>query len=350
MISTTTSTMILRMILLVNESPSLGLLYQQALDENMQDVAIIHAQAHPLLSQLKQQCHRLHVQQHFKPDIHDLLRLGLESTTLQGQFEHILLYPSKDKVQSLGWMASAFTHLKDGGKLSIACANTHGAKSYESALKKLVSPVYASSKAKCRVFSARKNDTLDVELQQTWLQASLPKISENHGLWAQAGMFSWKKADMGSTLLLQHLPKTLVGKGMDLCCGYGLLSAAILSSKPKLKAFHLVEADAFALACAQRNTEHADVMTYHHVDANTASLPKHMDWVVCNPPFHRGHTRDVALGQNIVSRACGALKRGGELYLVANRQLAYEKILQTQLSVVETLAVGHGFKVIYGQR
>jgi len=340
----------------LNDSPALTLLYTSALAQNVSSVAVLNAQMHPLLLDLKAQVQDLRLVQHFKPESNALHDVATPSLSLKGEYPLILLLPSKDKQQSLAWMALAFAHLQQGGKLLMACENQYGAKSYASALKKLAGHANASSKAKCRIFSACKNDGLDAALQQTWIEASVARCVESHGLWSQAGLFSWKTADVGSKLLLEILPNTLAGLGMDLCCGYGLLAADILQKNHHIKLMHLVEADAFALACAQRNTQcktdSKEVLTmrYHHLDATTEGLPKKLDWVVCNPPFHRGQTRDVELGKSIVIRACHALKAGGELFLVANRQLPYEAILKDNLSSVAILISRDGFKVLHGKR
>ncbi len=335
------------------ESPALALLLKAAISTTPKRVAFINATAHPLLLKLSQQTDACVLSQTFKPYILELHALGLSVSDMQDQFDLVLLIPSKDKKQSLGWMAQAFEHLSEHGKLMVACENQYGAKSYESALKKLAGQVAASSKSKCRLFSAKETDSFNASLQQQWLDAAKPSIIESHGLWAQAGLFSWKTADIGSQLLLKHLP-VFQGKGMDLCCGYGLLATHVLKTSPSITNMHLVEADSLALDCAQKNV--AKVMTgdavinFHHLDAAQENLPKHLHFVVCNPPFHTGQSRDVELGQTIVNKACGALTHGGELYLVANRQLPYEHILKTHLREVECLAVGDGFKVIRGKK
>lgn len=335
------------------ESPALALLLKAAISAAPKRVAFINATAHPLLLELSQQVAECVLNQTFKPYILELNALGLSVPDIQGQFDLVLLIPSKDKKQSLGWMAQAFEHLSEHGKLMVACENQYGAKSYESALKKLVGQVAASSKSKCRLFSAKKIDSFNTSLQQQWLDEAKPSTIESHGLWAQAGLFSWKAADIGSQLLLKHLP-VFQGKGMDLCCGYGLLATHVLKTSPSITNMHLVEADSLALDCAQKNVAEvmADdaVVNFHHLDAANENLPKHLDFVVCNPPFHTGQSRDVELGQTIVNKACGALTHGGELYLVANRQLPYEHILKEYLREVECVAAGGGFKVLRGKK
>jgi 16S rRNA (guanine1207-N2)-methyltransferase len=281
------------------DSPAFNLLIEAAKQQHVQRMAVLNAQAHPWLSHFHQHS-ELSLYQSFKPLILDIQTMGLGVAPLQGEYDLILLVPAKDKIQSLGWMAQAFEHLTHGGKLMMACENQYGAKSYESALKKLAGHTACTSKSKCRLFSAKKTPSLNIELQQQWLENTKPSVIPSHGLWAQPGLFSWKKPDVGSQMLLNHLP-VLSGKVMDLCCGYGLLAAHCLKASPSITHLHLVEADSLALDCAKKNvaegiTGDTDISP-HHVDAAHESLPKHFNYVVCNPPFHTGQTRDVELGQ-----------------------------------------------------
>ena len=333
----------------MNDSPALPLLLQAALTSDYKRIGFINAFTHPLLQELKTKSDTLNLVQSFKPDGDDLKADGFQTDALVDDLECILLIPSKDKIQTLGWIAQAFKHLAEGGKLLVACENQYGAKSYESALKKIAGTSQSRSKSKCRFMSAKKSAALDTALQQAWLDEATPQRLDSHGLWAQAGLFSWKAADVGSSLLLKHLP-ALEGEGMDLCCGYGLLSAALLKKSPTIKQLHMVEAEALALACAKRNVAGFEHATFYHMDAAKEDLPKHLDWIVCNPPFHTGQIRDVELGKTIVTRACESLKYNGELYVVANRQLPYEKILKAQLREIEQIAVGDGFKVLRGKK
>jgi 16S rRNA (guanine1207-N2)-methyltransferase len=48
---------------------------------------------------------------------------------------------------------------------------------------------------------------------------------------SRPGVFGWDKADQGSQLLLQHIPRNLSGRGADFGCGYGFLSSAIMQQK-----------------------------------------------------------------------------------------------------------------------
>jgi len=330
------------------------LLYQAALDLLPTRVLIINAHAHALLATIREQADQLDIQQHLKPEYNALENSGFPVTaTLPDQsrlYDLILLQPAKNRQQTHAWMALAFNNLKEDSNIIVACANAHGAKSYESALKQLAGNIASRSKSKCRIFSARKTATFDAELAKQWIDAARPHRVDTHGLISRPGLFSWNRADTGSSLLLGQLP-ALSGDGMDLCCGYGLLARQILHSQTGVGQIHLLEADRLALDCAIENTQPwHDNIHPHWSDAASESLPDHLDWIVCNPPFHSGQTRDVELGQSIALRACASLKRGGILHLVANRKLPYERLLRSELRQCQTMIETDGFKVIKGIR
>ena len=175
------------------------------------------------------------------------------------------------------------------------------------------------------------------------IAAGAPRRLEALGLWSQPGIFSWDRLDPGSALLIENLP-ALAGRGADFGCGIGVLSHAALSS-PKVKAVTLIDLDRRAVEAAKRNVDDpratvlwADLRTGPQGLAN-------LDFVVMNPPFHQGGIEDQGLGQGFVATAAKALRRGGALWLTANRHLPYEAVLKPLFGRVEVRAEGRGFKV-----
>ena len=71
-----------------------------------------------------------------------------------------------------------------------------------------------------------------------------------------------------------------------------------------------------------------------------------LDFVVMNPPFHDGGAEDRSLGQLFVRRAAEALRKGGRLWLTANRHLPYEPVLKPLFKHVTPVAEADGYKVI----
>jgi 16S rRNA (guanine1207-N2)-methyltransferase len=160
--------------------------------------------------------------------------------------------------------------------------------------------------------------------------------------WTQPGVFSWDRLDPGSQLLLSVLPP-LKGRGADLGAGVGVLSRAILASSAVTR-LDLVEQDRRAVEAARRNVDDPRAHI-HWADARTAPALEGLDFVVTNPPFHDGGTEDRALGLAFLRRAYQVLRKGGVLWVVANRPLPYEATLAELFGRPTPKADRGGFKV-----
>ena len=71
-----------------------------------------------------------------------------------------------------------------------------------------------------------------------------------------------------------------------------------------------------------------------------------LDFVVMNPPFHDGGAEDRRLGQAFIRQAAAMLKKGGVLWLVANRHLPYEADITAAFKRSRPVADKGGYKVI----
>jgi len=170
-----------------------------------------------------------------------------------------------------------------------------------------------------------------------------PRLVETLGLWSQPGVFSWDRVDLGSALLAQTLPK-LAGYGVELGCGIGWLAKALLVS-PKVKSLALIDIDRRAIDAARRNIDdpRADI---RWADARGDHGLTGLDFVVMNPPFHTNGVEDRGLGFAFIAAARRALRKGGTLWMVANRHLPYEARLGELFREVAPRADKSGFKVI----
>jgi 16S rRNA (guanine1207-N2)-methyltransferase len=323
-------------------------------------ILALNAVADPALRGLAE-THVLTVQQAFRPDWLQLQRMGIAPVAsleeiapvaAEQDFDLTLVLPRKQREESLGLLAIGMLALRPDGMLMAACANDMGGKSYEKRLAELDGPVEGVAKSHCRLFRTRRSARFDQVRAEAWIRAAAPRTVPAHGLIARPGNFSWEEPDSGSELLRHYLEnRPLGGSGMDLCCGYGYLAHRILAACPGISELYLVDADRHALDCAIANTEGAHVAVHARwLDATSESLPAGLDWIVLNPPFHRGKAEDITLGQAIAARACQSLKPGGRLAMVANRQLPYERLCGEMLTTCDVAEQSKGFKVLDGIR
>jgi 16S rRNA (guanine1207-N2)-methyltransferase len=174
------------------------------------------------------------------------------------------------------------------------------------------------------------------------IAAGALQYSEALGLWTQPGVFSWDRPDVGTQQLLAALPP-LVGRGADLGCGLGQLARAVLAGDGVTR-LELVDLDRRAIAAARRNVEDPRAV-FHWADARFAPDLSGLDFVVMNPPFHDGGAEDRELGQRFIRRAHQILRTGGTVWLVANRHLPYEAVLNELFARVTARGEGAGFKI-----
>ncbi len=272
---------------------------------------------------------------------------------LKGTYDVVLYLGSRFLDENLFLFAQGVDLLVPGGQMWVAMPNVLGAARYAQHLNALLGGVQSESKHKARVFGGVKDDQLDTQLQATWLAEGALTPLTGTSLFTGPGMFARKGVDAGSRLFAEHLPRHLKGTGADLGAGYGYLIHTLLTQCAEVEAVHLYEVEFHALEAARYNlTAFAERvhLTYHWADVTQGITHRKLDWVIMNPPFHRDRRADVHLGRAFLEVAASALRKGGHLYLVANRHLPYEGVLEAQFRHINRVVQAEGYKVFACRR
>ena len=260
----------------------------------------------------------------------------------------VLIRLGRSRDENHGRVAEAWAATRVSGRIAISGAKTDGVDSLAKALKKLELELEVQPKAHGKlILLTRAADTPEVFAK--WADAAAPSQNAD-GFWTMPGIFSPGAVDAGSALLLDHLPGDLKGAAMDLGGGYGVLSEALLKRNPGVTELTLLEADARAVAMARRNVDDSRARFVWGDATRSQELPKGLDLVVMNPPFHEGRGGNPALGVAFIDSAARSLAGKGQLLMVANRHLPYEKALHGLFGRIETLADNGRFKVIRASR
>jgi len=237
-------------------------------------------------------------------------------------------------------LARALRALAPGGRLSALAPKDKGGSRLRKELEAFGCAVHETGGRHQRLCETRRPDApsgLDEAIA-----AGGPRLEPGLGLWTWPGVFSWDRLDPGSVQLIQALPP-LAGRGADLGCGLGVLSKAVLA-QPAVTALTLVDLDRRAVEAARRNVDDPRA-AFHWGDARSEPALEGLDFVVMNPPFHDRGAEDKALGQAFIRRAAQVLRKGGVLWMVANRHLPYEAVLTSLFRQVALKSEGGGFKV-----
>jgi 16S rRNA (guanine1207-N2)-methyltransferase len=290
--------------------------------------------------------------QGFKPDADALQHSGVALATADDarRWPLVLVLPPRQRDEARALLVHAIECVAPGGRVLACMPNNEGAKSGEADLARLAGPLQTVSKQHCRVFwTAPLHGAIDPDLAAQWRVADAPRPILDGRFTSRPGVFAWDRIDPASALLAGHLPDTLAGHGADLGCGYGYLASVVLARCRAVTALDLYEAEARALELARSNlpafaARVALDFRWHDV---TTGLPRRYDFIVSNPPFHaQGRADRPDIGQRFIAAAADALNPGGQLWLVANRHLPYEAVLDAGFGSVRTVAQRDGFKVI----
>jgi len=288
--------------------------------------------------------------QWFKPYADALEKRGFSiysGDIASGSCDLALVIGTKSRLESEIYIARAADALKVGGTLVVAAGNKEGAGRLKKMLLALgFDGIAEASKNKARVCWARK-DALAQDVVNEWLAQDSEREIEG-GFLSRPGVYGWDKIDKGSAILAEELPSDLKGHGADFGCGYGYLSRAVLAKNKKAKSLEFIDADARAVALCEKNIADFEVKTqgrWLDLTVQHADLSNCYDWIVMNPPFHEGKKTDSDIGIAFIKSAHRALRRKGALWMVANNQLPYERVLHDEFWSIETVYTGGGYKV-----
>ncbi len=297
---------------------------------------------------------RLVCAQDFKPAAEELEAAGWKNVeTVEGKFSLVLLLPERQKELTLADFAQGMELLEEDGLLVVSLHNDWGAKRFEKHLAELAGEVEMLSKNHCRAFWARKTAVLDADLLKEWLAFGEVQRVADDRFWSRRGLFSWDEIDEGSKLLVSHLPDGIRGHVADLGAGWGYLSDFLLHNRLGIKALDVYEADRVALDCAQKNlgTIKTDAkVEYHWADVTLGIGQPRFDYIVMNAPFHEGRQANPLLGVKFIAAALGSLRVGGQLWMVANRHLPYERHLSEAFAESKIVIQEGAFKVLRAVR
>lgn len=260
----------------------------------------------------------------------------------EGPWAGIVGYGGKQKEENLHLVRAGAGLLAPGGSLLFLVPNDYGSKSYLKPLQEVFEEVSYESGRKSRLYLLRSPRSGRGSSELVPFQP----IESDPTLVTCPGLFSWKKPDRGSQLLVEALQgRSLRGPVADLGAGWGYLSRHL----PKELEIHLLEADRRGLEACRRNLPEHN-LTLHWCDVTTVELASKFATVLCNPPFHTAKKSEPALGAAFLARAFSLLKTGGEMFLVGNVHLPYARLAGEFFGEVETVTRRDGFLVVRARK
>ena len=169
-----------------------------------------------------------------------------------------------------------------------------------------------------------------------------------------ANVFSRAGLDLGTRLLLEHIP-ALAGplKVVDLGCGNGVVGLVAAARNPAAEVI-FVDESFMAVESARINFQRAfgscRKARFRVGDCLEGIGPNSVDLVLNNPPFHQQRAVDDAVPWQMFCQARTALVKGGQLWVVGNRHLGYHAKLKRLLGNCRVVASNGKFVVLQAQK
>lgn len=143
-----------------------------------------------------------------------------------------------------------------------------------------------------------------------------------------ANVYSREKLDIGARYFIDNLPDVQANsKVIDLGCGNGVIGLTILAGQPSAQ-LQFFDESHMAISSAKMNIKNnlpdfIEQCQFHLNDCLTNVESNCVDLILCNPPFHQHTATTDHIAWQMFKDSHRVLKKGGELRIIGNRQLAY---------------------------
>jgi 23S rRNA (guanine1835-N2)-methyltransferase len=186
--------------------------------------------------------------------------------------------------------------------------------------------------------------------------ADLARAPHDLELNSMPGTFAHGKLDLGARALLEvlNLPSQ-VDTMLDYGCGTGVLG--IVAGLRHTEAQMTFVDDAAAAMVSTRlnvaqhfDSERALRTTLLEQDSLADVVSNSQSVVLNNPPFHDAGTRTSFVARTMFKSALRVLKPSGELWVVGNRHLGYERMLNQVFGSCEQMSTNSKFVVLRAKK
>lgn len=162
------------------------------------------------------------------------------------------------------------------------------------------------------------------------------------------GVFSQKRLDIGTALLLENLPKTIQGKVLDFGCGAGVISCFIGKKHPTTQ-LSLLDVSALAITSAKRTLALNGLSGDVFASNSLSKVTQKYQHIVSNPPFHQGTKTSYQASEDFLKGIKPYITPRGSITIVANSFLQYLPIMQQYIGATKRLINKQGFNVYHCQ-
>lgn len=273
-----------------------------------------------------------------------------------GAFDLVVIASGQDRDLNRRWLLESLAAVRSGGTVAVCGPNNGGIRTLigdagglfgaarneiSQRKQRLASFVNADDRPESPVWASTAGIA-----PGTWASFSATLAGQETTLVTLPGVFSGDGLDAGTALLLDHLPDLAGKRVLDLGCGTGPIG--ITAARRGAASVTMTDVNLLAVAAARENIARTETPNATAVasDLYGAIHDQRFDVVLCNPPFHAGQRVDLDIAQQIVRQAPSVLAEDGQIVLVANRFLAWDRALRETFGAGERVAETERYHVL----
>ncbi|MGH8033672.1 MAG: methyltransferase [Lysobacterales bacterium] len=276
-----------------------------------------------------------------------------DATTLPSQ---IILYQPREKERLDMLLHFLAASLPSGGNLWLAGDNASGIKSAGKRLGQFFGQFTHIDSARHGALFQASQPTAPAAFtmehyQRKWM---LGDPTNELRMVSLPGAFAHGRLDRGTLVLLGALEQSIgkerpSGSVLDFGCGIGVIGLKLLLREPSID-LTLLDNSALALESARLSMQANGLEARLLPSSGLCEVGQRFDWIVSNPPFHRGVATHYDIARDFFTKARHVLTRQGKILLVCNRHLPYEDWLREQFGQVDEVHGTNEFKVLCALR
>lgn len=273
-------------------------------------------------------------------------------------FNTVIIQIPKGRQLNRRWLLQSYNALVSGGSLYLVGANNSGIQSVIRDSGDLFGPGRILAYKKGNRIARFIKNSIHMEkpawtsipgiAPDTWIEFSITLTDHTFRIRSLPGVFSSGRLDAGTEMLLKSIVIPPGGKILDLGCGYGIIG--LFAAVQGAGFVHLVDNNLLAVA-ASRETLAVNNITNAEVFAGDLLSPigsNQYDLILSNPPFHTGQAVDFDIAEAMISQSHRALKPGGQMVIVANRFIRYNRLIEQIFGNISVLTESGKFHVLSG--
>lgn len=270
-----------------------------------------------------------------------------------GSYDLVLIRIPKSSALLEDQLCRLRAHLHSNTVIVAAAMIKHLPRSAFGSFEKIIGPLTTSlARKKARLIFA----TLDESLPTRSSPYPDSYSDQELGLTmlCHANVFSRQHLDHGARFFLNHFDELpAVDTVVDLGCGNGVLGI-VYQQQHRAADVRFVDESFMAIASAESNYQHAfgsatgsaGNAVFDAADGLSNVADNAVDLVLCNPPFHQQYVVGGQVAAGMFRDAKRCLQRGGELWVVANRHLAYQQLISRMFGNCRQVAVNKKFSIL----